>query len=96
MSSNAADFSAHKRRRDAARRLPPLDCGRRDPDGRPAFDPAPMPHVLDHQDGDVHHLDMLRALHSHPGLTEDHRAAIARAGLVLRYIADTGAGEVAA
>jgi len=33
------DFAAWKRRRDAAARCAPLDSGRRDPDGRPAFDP---------------------------------------------------------
>lgn len=36
------DFQAHKRRREAAARCAPLDhSGRRDPDGRPAFDPGP-------------------------------------------------------
>lgn len=39
-----ADFRAWKRRRDTARRLPPLDTGRRDPDGRPAFDPDGRAH----------------------------------------------------
>lgn len=35
-----ADFQAWKRRREAAARCAPLDhSGRRDPDGRPAFDP---------------------------------------------------------
>lgn len=35
-----ADFSAYKRRREAAARCAPLEhSGRRDPDGRPAFDP---------------------------------------------------------
>lgn len=34
------DFQAHKRRRAAAARCAPLEhSGRRDPDGRPAFDP---------------------------------------------------------
>jgi len=33
------DFAAWKRRRDAAARCAPLDSGRRDPDGRPPFDP---------------------------------------------------------
>lgn len=34
------DFQAYKRRRAAAARCAPLDhSGRRDPDGRPAFDP---------------------------------------------------------
>jgi len=36
---DAIDFQAWKRRRDAAARCAPLDSGRRDPDGRPAFDP---------------------------------------------------------
>lgn len=34
------DFRAYKRRREAAARCAPLEhSGRRDPDGRPAFDP---------------------------------------------------------
>lgn len=37
---NVCDFAAYKRRHDAAARCAPLDhSGRRDPDGRPAFDP---------------------------------------------------------
>jgi len=37
---NICDFSAFKRRKDAALRVPPMEhSGRRDPDGRPAFDP---------------------------------------------------------
>lgn len=36
---STVDFRAWKRRRDAARRCEPMSDGRRDPDGRPRFDP---------------------------------------------------------
>ena len=38
--NNVCDFAAHKRRRESGLRLPPLEhSGRRDPDGKPPFDP---------------------------------------------------------
>lgn len=93
--TNVADFSAWKRRRDAGLRQPPLDCGRRDPDARPAFDPAPESHVLDPAPADAQHLATLRALWSRVPLTAEEKAAIARVGLILDHLT-TKAGEVAA
>ena len=36
---NAIPMDGYRRRRDAELRSEPLDSGRRDPDGRPPFDP---------------------------------------------------------
>lgn len=42
---HAVDFQAYKRRREAAARCAPLEhSGRRDPDGRPAYDPGRRAH----------------------------------------------------